>query len=294
MFSIIVPSYNRKDEIPALLASLEAQKSHNFEVIIVDDCSVEPVKIKPAYSFAYQVIRNEKNLGAAESRNVGARAATKPWLLFLDDDDRFDAEKCAHLAEKIAQNPEVNFVYHPAKCIMVNESFSYVTHPFSDTQALTLDNILLANKIGGMPMIGVKKDLFLKVGGLATDLRSLEDYEFLLKLISDPEFKPLYIDRALTICTFHTNRASVSTNTQHTEKAIEQIKVRYVKTEIQAKNFEQNALYMLAYPHVMNLSRKAAKYYFALFRKTLKIKYLVVTLVTLISPTLAINLKRFV
>ena len=34
MFSIIVPSYNRKEEIPALLASLSEQTVHNFDVVM--------------------------------------------------------------------------------------------------------------------------------------------------------------------------------------------------------------------------------------------------------------------
>ena len=44
MFSIIVPSYNRKEEIPALLESLTKQTTYNFDVVIVDDCSKEPLK----------------------------------------------------------------------------------------------------------------------------------------------------------------------------------------------------------------------------------------------------------
>ena len=63
---------------------------------------------------------------------------------------------------------------------MVNEGFSYVTNPI-EPQEISVDGILLANKIGGMPMIGVKKSCF-KIGGLSTALRSLEDYDFLLKL----------------------------------------------------------------------------------------------------------------
>ena len=48
---------------------------------------------------------------------------------------------------------------------MVNEGFSYVTNPI-EPQEISVERILLANKIGGMPMIGVKEDLFLKIGGL--------------------------------------------------------------------------------------------------------------------------------
>ncbi|OOH86197.1 glycosyltransferase [Pasteurellaceae bacterium 15-036681] len=294
MFSIIVPSYNRKDEIPYLLESLEHQTVYNFEVIIVDDHSIEPVEIKKFYSFPVNVIRNEQNKGAAESRNIGARAAKNEWLLFLDDDDRFVTQKCELLEKTIKRNLAINFIYHPAECVMVNEHFSYFTHPYSDEKLITLDNILAANKIGGMPMIGVKKALFEKVGGLSTDLLSLEDYEFLLKLISDDTFKPKYMDEVLTKCAFHTKRASVSTNTENTEKAIEMIAKKYVRTVKQADNFKFNSQYMLAYPHIMNLSRKSSKYYFEMFKLSKNVKYLAVSLITLISPKFAINLKKYI
>ncbi|MFZ7158223.1 glycosyltransferase family 2 protein [Avibacterium gallinarum] len=294
MFSIIVPSYNRQAEIPTLLASLTQQSVHNFEVIIVDDCSKEKVVVEKDYPFRVTVIRNEQNQGAAESRNIGARNATQDWLLFLDDDDRFEKSKCEILAQQITQNPDVNFIYHPAKCVMVNENFSYFTHPFTQQKDLTLDNILLANKIGGMPMIGIKKSFFLALGGLSTQLKSLEDYEFVLKVISSPELRPLYVDQALTECTFHTQRSSVSTNLTNTEQAIGFIEKNYVKTPIQHKNFALNSLYMLAYPYIMNLSRKAGIYYWKMFKLRKNIKQLIIAIIIFISPKLAIHLKRFI
>lgn len=173
MLSIIVPSYNRKAEVPALLESLTQQTSSNFEVIIVDDCSKDPVEVTQSYPFVVKVIRNETNQGAAESRNIGARASKGDWLLFLDDDDRFMPEKSEKILQVIEQNPDINFIYHPAKCEMVNEGFSYVTQPI-EPQEISTERILLANKIGGMPMIAIKKEMFLKIGGLSTALRSLK------------------------------------------------------------------------------------------------------------------------
>ncbi|MDD0823538.1 glycosyltransferase family 2 protein [Mannheimia sp. AT1] len=293
MFSIIVPSYNRNVEIAELLESLKRQTVYNFEVIVVDDCSKMPVEVNEEYPFNVNVIRNNPNVGAAQSRNVGASHANHEWLLFLDDDDRFMPEKCERLAAEITQNAIVNFVYHPAKCEMVNEGFTYVTRPFKDTKELTKENILKANKIGGMPMIGVKKELFCKIGGLSDRLRSLEDYDFLLKLLEEPGFSPLYVDEPLTYCTFHTKRASVSTDTGNTEKAIAYIEQTYIKTAEQAENFKLNSLYILSYPHIMNLSRTAAKYYFAMFKQTKNIKQFIIAVVICLSPKLAINLKRF-
>ncbi len=294
MFSIIIPSYNRKNEIPALLASLEYQTKYNFEVIIVDDYSIEPVEIKQLYPFSVNIIRNPRNLGAAESRNVGARVAKNEWLLFLDDDDRFAHQKCEVLEKAIIENPNINFIYHPAECVMVNENFTYFTHPYENEKDITLDNILLGNKVGGMPMIAIKKSFFFEINGLSTGLKSLEDYDFILKAISHETFKPKYVREPLTTCAFHTKRSSVSTNTQNTETAIESIKKQYVKTDTQQRNFAFNSLYMLSYPHIMNLSRKAAYYYWQMFLQSKNIKYLVISIITVISPKLAINLKRFI
>ncbi|WP_040976214.1 glycosyltransferase [Necropsobacter massiliensis] len=294
MFSIIVPSYNRNTEIPALLDSLQRQTRYNFEVIIVDDCSTQAVELTASYPFSVNIIRNAVNQGAARSRNIGVQQAKYDWLLFLDDDDRFADNKCEVLAQAIAAQPAVNFVYHPAECLMVNERFTYFTHPYQDVRELTLDNILRANKIGGMPMLGLTKALFMKVGGLSTDLLSLEDYEFVLKLVCDDSFTPLYVDLPLSRCTFHTRRSSVSTNTTNTEHAIAVIAEKYVTTPTQRKNFALNAQYMLAYPNMMNLSRRAAKYYFAMFKLNRSITLLAAALIILISPKLAINLKRFI
>ena len=294
MFSIIIPSYNRNVEIEELLNSLEQQTEQNFEVIVVDDCSKNPVKIDRTFRFPLRIIRNDNNQGAAESRNIGAKNATNEWLLFLDDDDRFTDDKCEVLAKALQQDSKVNFIYHPAECLMVNEKFTYITSPYKNIADLTLDNILLGNKVGGMPMIGIKKSFFIKIGGLSTKLKSLEDYEFILKAVSDEELSPKYIDQVLTKCTFHTKRSSVSTNTENTEDAVSYMQKRYVKTELQEKNFKINSLYMMAHPNIMNLSRKAAGYYFRMFKLGYNLKHLIIAIVILISPKLAINLKRFI
>lgn len=292
MFSIIVPSYNRNTEVLELLESLKAQTVYNFEVIIVDDCSPQTVVIEPNYPFEVKVFRNEINQGAAGSRNVGAQLASQEWLLFLDDDDRFANNKCEVISQYIEQHPQVNFIYHSAQCEMVNEKFQYFTRPIEPNK-INLDHILLANRLGGMPMMGIKKSFFIALGGLNSELKSLEDYEFALKVADSPNLKAGFINQPLSICYFHTKRSSVSTNTENTEKAIEYIEHKYVKTEKQKQNFAINSLYILSYIYAMNLSHKAANYYFKIFKRSHNIKHFAIAIISFISPKLAINMKRF-
>lgn len=293
MFSIIVPSYNRPREISQLLQSLTAQTRQNFEVIIVDDCSADPVQLPQTYPFKVILLRNQTNQGPAQSRNIGAERAGYNWLLFLDDDDRFEPNKCEILQQHIEQQSQINFIYHPAKCIMVNEGFSYQTKPYSDIALLNLTHLLKANKIGGMPMLAIKKAFFMQLGGLSPQLNALEDYEFVLKAVKHREFRPIFIEQALTICYFVTRQMSVSKNITHTEQALGYIQQHYVQTPEQQQLFRQNRLAILAYPYLMSLSRKAASYYFRMaLTGGFHLKMFVIACLTLLSPKLTINLKR--
>lgn len=295
MFSIIVPSYNRNAEVSELLASLSAQTVLNFEVVVVDDCSENVVKTDRTYHFPVRVIRNEVNQGPARSRNIGAESAVNTWLLFLDDDDRFEPNKCEVLTNTITQHPQVNFIYHPAKCVMVNEHFTYYTKPYADVEQLTFDNILRSNKIGGMPMLAVKKDFFLQIGGLSEQLKALEDYDFVLKALKQPNFAPHFVSEALTCCYFHTKVASISKNIHNTEQALAYIQATYVENAQQSENLQQNSYAILAYPHLMSLSRQAGNYYFQqAIHNGFHFKSLIIALITWLSPKISLNLKRFI
>ncbi|VEP15839.1 Glycosyl transferase family 2 [Hyella patelloides LEGE 07179] len=86
LLSIIIPSYNRPQLLPLAVKSALAQTIENFEVIVVDDCSPQPVSL-PEHP-RLRVIRLERNQGGAAARNIGINAAKGHWITFLDDDDR--------------------------------------------------------------------------------------------------------------------------------------------------------------------------------------------------------------
>ena len=101
--SVIIAVYNRRDSVRALLAQLATQSlpATQFEVLLVDDGSVEPVAevVTPAeYPFALTVLRQE-NAGPAAARHRGIVASRAPLVLSLDDDMRVGpAFLAAHLA----------------------------------------------------------------------------------------------------------------------------------------------------------------------------------------------------
>lgn len=94
--SIIMPSYNTAKFISQSIESVLAQTYTNWELVIVDDRStdntdemVRPYLTDPRIIYT----KNDKNRGAAFSRNRALREAKGKWIAFLDSDDLWLPEK---------------------------------------------------------------------------------------------------------------------------------------------------------------------------------------------------------
>lgn len=87
-YSVIVPVYNRPDEISDLLQSLTLQQFRNFEVIIVEDGSKNPCRdIVDSYRDKLQIEYVVKqNSGPGPSRNVGYAMAKGEYFVVFDSD----------------------------------------------------------------------------------------------------------------------------------------------------------------------------------------------------------------
>lgn len=95
LVSIVMPSYNTAEYIADSIRSVLAQTYPNWELLIVDDCSTDETDVIVA-SFDDPRIRyfkNEKNGGAAVSRNRALREAKGKWIAFLDSDDLWMPDK---------------------------------------------------------------------------------------------------------------------------------------------------------------------------------------------------------
>ena len=86
--SLIVPVYNRPQEVQELLESLAAQDNRDFEIIIVEDGStVRCDRIVEQYKSAIDIkYFFKENSGPGLSRNYGAERAEGKYVVFLDSD----------------------------------------------------------------------------------------------------------------------------------------------------------------------------------------------------------------
>lgn len=87
-YSIIVPVFNRPDEVDELLESLTHQSEKDFEVVIVEDGSQTPCEeVCKRYEHMMDIhYYYKENSGPGQSRNYGAERAKGEYLLILDSD----------------------------------------------------------------------------------------------------------------------------------------------------------------------------------------------------------------
>ena len=115
LVSIITPTWNCAHFICETIRSVQAQTYKNWEMIISDDCSTDNTKeaIEPYLKVDSRIkyICNDKNSGAAITRNNALKVAQGKWIAFLDSDDLWYPEKLEKQVTFMAEN-NYAFSYH--------------------------------------------------------------------------------------------------------------------------------------------------------------------------------------
>lgn len=189
--SVIIPTYNRGHCIISAIESVQSQVYSNYEIIVVDDGSVDDTKC-----ILSEHIRNchityiyQENKGVSAARNAGLRVAKGEWIAFLDSDDRWLPEKLLRQIEIIHQSTiELG-------CVICNMEFSPIKNKISTSfeDSLFLPNkpqgvctnmtsILLTRFIMFNQGAIIKTSLLAKLGGFDEHLKILEDYDLALRL----------------------------------------------------------------------------------------------------------------
>ncbi len=171
-FSIIVPVYNRPDEMKELLESLALQDYTNFELIVIEDGSdVRSEEVCAEYNEKFPVSYfYKKNEGPSIGRNVGAEKSKGKYLIFTDSDCILPSDYLSKVNAEITEDiqgyggPDES---HPDFNDM-QKAISY-----SMTSMLTTGGIRARKKteknyvLRSFNMI-ILKEAFLKMGGFPT------------------------------------------------------------------------------------------------------------------------------
>ena len=90
LISIIIPTYNRKDELANCITSMADQSYKNFEIIIIDDCSADGTVDFLNDNFPeIKILKNKNRSGPTLARNIGIKKSKGSLILFIDSDIEF-------------------------------------------------------------------------------------------------------------------------------------------------------------------------------------------------------------
>ncbi len=188
-FSIIIPVYNRPDEIEELLESLSLQTNSDFEVILIEDgstlkCNIIAQKYNNTLDVRYFY---KENSGRSESRNYGMAKAKGAYLVFFDSDCVIPP----FYFEKIKKQLTLNYTDSYGGPDKADESFSDMQKAinFSMTSFLTTGGIRgskgpkMEEFVPRTFNMGFSKEVFNKVGGFK-DMFG-EDIDLSLRIRND-------------------------------------------------------------------------------------------------------------
>ncbi|HEY8671687.1 MAG TPA: glycosyltransferase, partial [Terriglobales bacterium] len=176
-------TYSRRHILPRTIASVFAQHEKNFELIIVDDCSVDDTStyLASLNDPRIRVLRPPNNLGTAGARNLGLEAARADIVALLDDDDVFLEHRLSAPSAVFAHEPEV--VATLSTSVKLNLKRAQIARmPELTLAPAAFEWALICDLIGVEgTSITVRRQTALDVGGFCHGMKWIDDREFLIR-----------------------------------------------------------------------------------------------------------------
>ena len=176
--SVIMPYFKKKEYVEKSILSVINQTYKNLELIIIyDDESMED------YGFIFnickkfkniKIIKNIKNLGAGESRNIGIKSATGDLVAFIDADDYWYEEKLEKQINFLQKNNH-KFIF----CNYIKKSQNSEKEIVCKKEYLGYSNLLKSCDIG-LSTVLIEANLIKE--NLFPNLKTKEDYVVWLQI----------------------------------------------------------------------------------------------------------------
>ena len=185
-YSIIVPVFNRPDEVDELLQSLVCQTLKDFEVVIVEDGSQKPCKdVCDKYAGRLDVkyfLKN--NSGPGQSRNYGAERAKGEYLIVLDSDVVLPEGYLKAVDDELRREPADAFggpdCAHDS-FTETQKAISYSMTSFFTTGGIRGGKKKLDKFYPRSFNMGIRRDVYKRLGGFSK-MRFGEDIDFSIRI----------------------------------------------------------------------------------------------------------------
>ncbi len=185
-YSVVIPVYNRPDEVAELLESLTRQTYKGFEVIVVEDGSSISCK---AIADQYVQKLNLKyftktNSGPGPSRNYGAEQSQGDYLIILDSDcilpsgyfEAIEGELASNSADAFGGPDKAHDSFTP-----IQKAINYAMTSFFTTGGIRGGKKKMDKFYPRSFNMGIKREIYRKLGGFSK-MRFGEDIDFSIRI----------------------------------------------------------------------------------------------------------------
>jgi len=211
LFSVVIPAFNVAACIKETLDSVRVQTFKDYEIIVVNDGSVDDtLEVLQDYFKNYpelscQIV-DQENKKVAAARNNGIRVARGELVAFLDADDKWHKDKLLKVVQYLEKNQDVDLVCHNEYLIKNGIKIQeLVCGPY-----VAYKDLLFKKNCLSTSATVVKRSKLFKTGLFSEnlDFDSVEDYELWLRLSQICKIK--YLSEALG--EYHVHGEGISSN----------------------------------------------------------------------------------
>lgn len=199
LISVVLPTYNGESYIREAVDSILMQTCHDFELIIVDDCSTDhtPAILDELAESdqRIRVIHNHENQKLPKSLNIGFAEASGQFFTWTSDDNKYGREALETMLGLLRGEPETDIVYAYYDLIdsegkIISDETHWKTLESRDINLLKADpDGELWNWVGACFLY--RREVHEKLHGYDETLFLAEDFDFWVRALRYFKYKQL-------------------------------------------------------------------------------------------------------
>lgn len=188
-YSLIIPVYNRPDEVDELLESLTTQTFTDFEVIVVEDGSARPCRDVVEKYTGRMAVRYfmKPNSGPGQTRNYGAERAEGEFLIVLDSDCILPPGYLQAVEDELLREPADAFGgpdHAHESFTNVQKAINYAMTSFFTTGGIRGGKKKMDKFYPRSFNMGIRRDVYNALGGFSK-MRFGEDIDFSIRIFKN-------------------------------------------------------------------------------------------------------------
>lgn len=190
VISVVIPAYNAEKTISTTLDSVINQSYKDIEIIVIDDGSTDDTaSLVTAVSDSRIRLLSFENGGLPTARNRGIEHSSGELISFIDADDVWANDKLEKQFNKLKGHEEIGVAYSWTSFIDEDNEVLYSGLGLNVVfEGNVYDEILKRNFIGNGSNILMRKALVDKVGYFDASLKSVEDWDYYIRLARATKF----------------------------------------------------------------------------------------------------------